>query len=176
MGEPLFSISSRGRLRNRTKSKIIGFSKTARWNSLKINRRSQFLIYFHLQLWKTSKSGVKIFGFFSTLHMQIGKIFKKSIFSNFDFRAFDILSWKSIEKWPGSLIFIEIHRAVFEKPIIFDFVRLLSWPRDEIEKRPRSLIFIEIHRAVFEKPTIFDFTGFSHVTWVEIEKSVPSKF
>ena len=60
-------------------------------------KKSVFNI-FYLQLWKTSKSGVKIFGFFSTLHMQIGKIFKKSIFSNFDFRAFDILSWKSIEK------------------------------------------------------------------------------
>ena len=44
-----FWISSRGQLRNRTKLKIIGFSKTARWNSLKINGRSQFLIYFHLQ-------------------------------------------------------------------------------------------------------------------------------
>ena len=29
---------------------------------------------------------------FSTLHVQIDQIFEKSIFSNFDFRAFDILS------------------------------------------------------------------------------------
>ena len=152
MGEPLFSISSRGRLRNRTKSKIIGFSKTARWNSLKINRRSQFLIYFHLQLWKTSKSGVKIFGFFSTLHMQIGKIFKKSIFSNFDFRAFVMLSWKSIKKWPRSLIFIEIHRAVFEKPIIFDIVRFLSRPRDEIEKSGSPIFFSVPFSVGWKKP------------------------
>ena len=53
-------------------------------------------MYFHPQLWKSSKSGLKIRGFFSTLHVQMGKIFKKSIFSNFDFRAFDILSWKSV--------------------------------------------------------------------------------
>ena len=84
---------------------------------------------------------MKIRGFFSTLHVQIGKIFKKSIFSNFDFRAFDILSWKSIEKWPRSLIFIEIHRAVFEKPIIFNFVRFLSWPRDEIQKSVPYIFF-----------------------------------
>ena len=147
-----FWISSRGQLRNRTKSKIIGFSKTARWNSLKINRRSQFLIYFHLQLWKTSKSGVKIFGFFSTLHMQIGKIFKKSIFSNLDFRAFVMLSWKSIKKWPRSLIFIEIHRVVFEKPIIFDFVRFLSRPRDEIEKSGSPIFFSIPFSVGWKKP------------------------
>ena len=142
-----FSIWSCGQLRNRTKSKIIGFSKIARWNSLKINERSQFLIYFHLQLWKTSKSEVKIFGFFSTLHVQMGKNFKKSIFSNFDFRTFDILSWKSIKKWPRSLIFIEFHRAVFLKPIIFNFVRFLSWPRDEIQKSA-SYIFFSIPFSV----------------------------
>ena len=79
------------------------------------------LTYFHLNLRKTWKSGMKIFGFFSTLHVQIGKIFEKSIFSNFDFRAFGILRLKSIEKWPRSLIFIEICRAIFEKPTIFDF-------------------------------------------------------
>ena len=152
MYEAEFWISSRGQLRNRTKLKIIGFSKTARWNSLKIKERSQFLIYFHLQLSKTSKSGVKICRFFSTLHVQIGKIFKKSIFSNFYFRAFDILSWKSIEKWPRSLIFIEIHRAVFEKPIIFNFVRFLSWPRDEIQKSVPYILFFIPSSVGWKKP------------------------
>ena len=152
MYEADFWISSRGQLRNRTKLKIIGFSKTARWNSLKIKERSQFLIYFHLQLSKTSKSGVKICRFFSILHVQIRIIFKKSIFSNFYFRAFDILSWKSIEKWPHSLIFIEIHRAVFEKPIIFDFVRFLSRPRDEIEKSGSPIFFSVPFSVSWKKP------------------------
>ena len=35
-------------------------------------------------------------------------------------------------------------------------------------------IFIDFHRQAFEKPINFDFTGFSHVTMVEIEKSVPT--
>ena len=170
MYETDFLISSRGQLRSRTKSKIIGFSETARWNSLKIKGRCQFLIYFHLQLLKTSKLGVKIFGFFSTLHVQISKIFKKSIFSNFDFCAFDILSWKSIEKWPRSLIFIEIHRAVFEKPIIFDFVRLLSWPRDEIKKSVRY-IFFSVPSFVGWKKTAWRYLkGCLQKVWAHLKK------
>ena len=45
---------------------------------------------------KNFKIGSENLRIFSTLHMQIGKIFKKSIFSNFDFLAFYIISWKSI--------------------------------------------------------------------------------
>ena len=56
---------------------------------------------------------------FLTLHVQIGRILKKTKFSNFDFRAFDILSLKSIKKWPRNLIFIEIQQQNFEKPAIF---------------------------------------------------------
>ena len=56
IGEPLFSISSRGRLRNRTKSKFIGFSKTARWISMKIKVRGHFSILFQLRLSKAWKS------------------------------------------------------------------------------------------------------------------------
>ena len=90
--------------------------------------------------------------FFSTLHGQTSKIFKKSIFSNFDIRAFDILSWKSIEKWPRSLIFIEIYRVVFEKPIIFNFVRFLSWPRDEIQKSVPYIFFSIPSSVGWKKP------------------------
>ena len=87
------------------------------------------------QVMKNFKIGSENFRiFFSTLHVQIGKIFKKSIFSNFDFRGFDILSLKSIEKWPRSLIFIQIRRAVFEKPTIFDFTGFCHVTMVEIEK------------------------------------------
>ena len=83
---------------------------------------------------KNFKIGSENFRIFSNLHVQIGKIFQKSIFSNFDFRAFDILNWKSIEKWLQSLLFIEIHRAVFEKPTIFDFTGFCHVTMVEIEK------------------------------------------
>ena len=46
------------------KSKIIGFSKTARWNSLKINGRSQFLIYFHFKNFKIGSENLRIFSIF----------------------------------------------------------------------------------------------------------------
>ena len=45
-----FLISSCSQVRNRIKSKIIGFSKTARWNSLKIKGSGHFLIDVHLKL------------------------------------------------------------------------------------------------------------------------------
>ena len=105
MYETDFWISSRGQLRNRTKLKIIGFSKTARWNLLKINGRSQFLIYFHLQLEKTLKSEVKKFGFFSTLHVQIGKIFKKIDFFKFWFSRFWYSQLKEYQKVSTQLDF-----------------------------------------------------------------------
>ena len=95
---------------------------------------------------------MKICRFLSTLHVQIGKILKKSNFSNFYFCASDILSLKSIQKWPGSLIFIEIHPAVFEKPIIFNFVRFLSWPRDEIQKSVPYIFFSVPFSIGWKKP------------------------
>ena len=72
--------------------------------------------------------------------------FEKSIFFKFDIRAFDILSLKSIETWQRSLIFIEILGAIFEKPKIFDFVRLLSRQRDEIEKVARLFSIKSVKR------------------------------
>ena len=121
-----FWISSRGQLRNRTKSKIIGFSKTARWNSLKINGRSQFLMYFHLQLWKTSKSGVKICGFFSTLHVQIGKIFKKIDFFKFWFLRFLYSQLKEYRKVTMQLDFHQNPSSSFRETDNFRLYRLLS--------------------------------------------------
>ena len=38
---------------------------------------------------KNFKNGIENLPIFSTLHVQIGKIFKKLSFSNFDYRAFD---------------------------------------------------------------------------------------
>ena len=84
-----------GQKRGRTKSKIIGFSEMVRTTSMKINQRSQFSVY---------------------------KNFEKSTFLNFRFCASDILSWKSFEKFANTLIFMEIKRTTFEKPIIFNFV------------------------------------------------------
>ena len=82
-------------------------------DSLKIIRKIRFLIYY-----SNYKKNFKI---------EIEKFPKKLFFFfKFDFRAFDILSLKSIENWPRSLIFIKIFWAVFEKPKIFDFVRVLS--------------------------------------------------
>ena len=54
-----FSISSRWRLRNRTKSKIFGFSKTAPRISMKIKLRCHFSILFKLRISKARKSNLK---------------------------------------------------------------------------------------------------------------------
>ena len=50
-----FSISSRWRLRNRTKSKIFGFSKIAQRISMKIKLRGHFSILFKLRISKARK-------------------------------------------------------------------------------------------------------------------------
>ena len=47
---------------------------------------------------------------------------------------------------------MEIHRAVFAKPIIFDFVRLLSGPRDEIEKSASPIFFSVPFSVGWENP------------------------
>ena len=46
MYETDFWISAHGQLRSRTKSKIIGFSKTARWISMKIKLYGHFSTLF----------------------------------------------------------------------------------------------------------------------------------
>ena len=135
MSKPLFSISSRGRLRNRTKSKIIGFSKTARWISMTIKLCGHFLILFQLRISKAQK--LKKIDFLKILTICTCKVDKNPQIFNTDFEVFYNSRWKYIKNWLLPLIFSEFHQAVFEKPIIFDFDRLLSWPRDEIKKVAR---------------------------------------
>ena len=119
IGELLFPISSRGQLRSRTKSKIIGFTKTARFNSIKN--------------FKIGSENLQIF----------------------------------------------LNRAVFEKPIIFDFVRFLSRPRDEIEKSgsPLSSLFLSLldgknRLAISEMVSAQSL----HKVWVNLKKSYLSSF
>ena len=81
--------------------------RTDFWSSSRGQLRKSVLYKLSSPIIKTFKIGSENLPIFSTLHVQIGKIFKKSIFSNFDFHAFDIHSWNSIKKWPRSLIFIE---------------------------------------------------------------------
>ena len=67
-----FWISSCGHLRNQTKSKIIGFSKTAQWISMKIKLRGHFLILFQLRISKAQESKFEEIDFFENiayLHM-----------------------------------------------------------------------------------------------------------
>ena len=69
-----------------------------------------------------------------------------------DFEDFYNWRWKYIKNWLHPLIFSEFHRAVIEKPIIFNFVRFLSWPRDEIQKSV-PYIFLSIPSSVgWKKP------------------------
>ena len=84
--EANFLISSCGQVRNRINSKIIGFSKTARYNSLKINGKSQFL-----------KSEAKICGLFSTLHADRQNL-KKNRFFQFLIFALLIFSAERVSK------------------------------------------------------------------------------
>ena len=46
---------------------------------------------------------------------------------------------------------------------------------ENLSHHQKPQIFINFHRQVFEKLINFHFTGFSYVTMVEIEKSVPTK-
>ena len=69
-----------------------------------------------------------------------------------DFEDFYNWRWKSIKNWLLSLIFNEFHRVVFEKPTIFNFVRFLSWPRDEIQKSVPYILFSILSSVGWNKP------------------------
>ena len=147
-----FWISSRGQLRSRTKSKIIGFSKTARWISMKIKLCGHFSILFQLRISKARKSKFEKIDFLKILPICTCKVEKNREIFTPDFEDFYNWRWKYIKNWLLPLIFSEFHRAVFEKPIIFNFVRFLSWPRDEIQKSV-SYIFFSIPSSVgWKKP------------------------
>ena len=159
MGEPLFSISSRGRLRNRTKSKIIGFSKTARWISMKIKLRGHFSILFQLRISKARKSKFEKIDFLKILPICTCKVEKNREIFTPDFEDFYNWRWKYIKNWLLSLIFSEFHRAVFEKPIIFDFVRFLNCPQAEIEKSGSYTFFFVPFSIECKKPLVDIWNG-----------------
>ena len=60
--------------------------------------------------------------------------------------------WKYIKNWLLPLLFSEFHRAVLEKPIIFNFVRFLSSPRDEIQKSVSYISFSLPSSVSWKKP------------------------
>ena len=134
MYEPLFSISAYGQLRNRTKSKIIGFSKTTRCNSLKNKLRGFFSILFQLRISKARNSLFEKIDFLKILFICTCKVEKNRQIFTSDIDGFYDWRWKYFRNWLLPLIFSEFRRAVFEKPIIFDFVRFLNCPQAEIEK------------------------------------------
>ena len=147
-----FWISSRGQLRNRTKLKIIGFSKTARWISMKIKLRGHFSILFQLRISKARKSKFEKIDFLKILPICTCKVEKNPQIFNPDFEVFYNLRWKYYRNWLSLLIFSEFHRADLEKPIIFDFVRFLSRPCDEIEKSGSYTFFFVFLSVECKKP------------------------
>ena len=92
MSERLFSISSRGQLRSRTKSKIIGFSKTARWISMKIKLRGHFSILFQLRISKAQKSKFEKIDFLKILPICTCKVEKNPKIFTPDFEVFN--NWR----------------------------------------------------------------------------------
>ena len=135
-----FWISSRGQLRNRTKLKIIGFSKTARWISMKIKLRGHFSIL-SWEYQKHENQNLKKIDFLKILLICTYKVEKIGKFSSPILKFFYNWRWKYIKNWLLPFIFSEFHRAVYEKPIIFNFVRFLSWRREEIKKSVPYIFF-----------------------------------
>ena len=90
--------------------------------------------------------------FLKIMHMCTCKVEKSRKIFTPDFEVFYNWRWKNIENWLLPLIFSEFHRAVFEKPIIFDFVRFLSRPRDEIEKSGSPIFFSIPFSVGWKKP------------------------
>ena len=114
---------------------------------MKIKLRGHFSILFQLRIAKAPKTKFQKIDFLRILPICTCKVEKNRQIFTPDFEVFDNWRWKYIKNWLLSLIFSEFHRAVFEKPIIFNFVRFLSWPRDEIQKSV-SYIFFSIPFSV----------------------------
>ena len=139
-----FWISSRGQLRI----------------SMKIKLRGHFSILFQLRISKARKSKFEKIDFLKILPICICKVEKNPKIFTPDFEVFHNWRWKYIKNWLLPLIFSEFHRAVFEKPIIFNFVRFLSWPRDEIQK---SVPYIF---SLFLSPLVEKKTAWRYLKWL----------
>ena len=123
-----FWISSCGHVRNRTKSKIIGFSKTARWISSKIKLRGHFSILFQLIISKERKSKFEKIDFLKILPICTCKVEK---------------NLKFFITWGQSLLKTDFFR---------EFSTLLAsvtWPRSKSENRFRlwTRLFICLYVA-----------------------------
>ena len=113
-----------------------------------------FRYSFSWEYQKRENQNLKKSIFLKILPMCTCKVEKSRKIFTPDFEVFYNWRWKYIRNWLLLLIFSEFHRAVFEKPIIFDFVRFLSRPRDEIEKSG-SPIFFSIPFFVGWKKTVW---------------------
>ena len=102
-----FWISTRCQLRNRTKLKIIDFSKTARWISMKIKLRGHFLILFQLRLSKARKTKFQKIDFLKIVPICTCQVEKNRQIFTPDFGDFYNWRWKYDKNWVLSSIFSE---------------------------------------------------------------------